>query len=344
MTDRGAPMDLIMLARNGDEDAFAALVERHRRELQLHCYRILGSLHDSEDALQETMLAAWKAFPRFEDRSLRAWLYRIATNRCLNMLRTAGRRARATEPMHEVELPEPSLIGEVLWLEPYPDTLLEGIADDAPGPEAHYESREAVSLAFVTAMQLLPPRQRAALILRDVLGYQASEAADILGASEESVTSALKRARATLKGALNIGGMPPPAPRSAAEQTLVERFVQAFESSDVMGVVGLLTKDVRFTMPPLPAVWHGRDRAGLFLEAMVAWSAHGHRILQTRANGQPAVGLYVTDPHVGLRRGVGLLVLTLSGERISAITRFDPGLLEHFGLPRTLREEGEERI
>ncbi len=331
-------MDLIALARNGDDDAFGALVGPLRRELQLHCYRILGSVHDAEDALQETMLAAWKAFPKFEERSLRAWLYRIATSRCLNMLRASARRPRATEPMHEVELPEPSRIGEVLWLEPYPDTLLEGIADDAPGPEARYESREATSLAFVTAMQLLPPRQRAVLILRDVLGYQASETADMLGSSEESVTSALRRARATLKGASSGGATPPPAPRSAAEQTLVERFVRAFESSDVKGVVGLLTDDVRFTMPPLPAVWHGRDRAGLFLEAMMAWSAQGHRVLQTRANGQPAVSLYVVDPHGSLRHGVGLLVLTLAGERISAITRFDPGVLERFGLPRTLRE------
>lgn len=332
-----ASTDLIARARNGDEDAFAALVGPHRRELQLHCYRILGSLHDSEDALQETMLAAWKAFPRFEDGSLRAWLYRIATSRCLNILRSSARRPRVAEPMHDVELPEPSRVGEVLWLEPYPDTLLEGIADDAQGPEARYEGHEAVSLAFVTAMQLLPPRQRAVLILRDVLGYQASEAAHILGSSEESVSSALKRARATLKVAVGKGDAPPPAPRSAAEQTLVERFVRAFEASDVPGVVGLLTNDVRFTMPPLPAVWLGPERAGLFLEAMMAWSARGHRILQTRANGQPAVGLYVADPRSGLRRGVGLLVLSIAGQQISAITRFDPGLFERFGLPRTLR-------
>lgn len=331
-------MDMIALARSGDENAFAALVEPHRRQLQLHCYRILGSLHDAEDALQETMLAAWKAFPRFEDRSLRSWLYRIATSRCLNMLRASARRPHVMEPMHEVELPEPSRVGEVLWLEPYPDTLLKGIADAAPGPEARYESHEAVSLAFVTALQLLPPRQRAVLILCDVLGFRASETADMLEASEESVTSALKRARSTLKGARREGDSPPPAPRSAAEQILVERFVRAFESSDVKGVVGLLTHDVRFTMPPLPAVWHGRDRAELFLEAMMAWSAHGHRILQTRANGQPAVALYVADPHGGLRRGVGLLVLSLAAEQISAITRFDPGLFERFGLPRILRD------
>lgn len=333
------PVELMVLARNGDERAFAALVEPHRRELQLHCYRILGSLHDAEDALQETMLAAWKAFPKYEDRSLRGWLYRIATSRCLNMLRTPAHRHRATEPMHDVELPEPSRVGEVLWLEPYPDMFLEGIADDAPGPEARYESREAVSLAFVTAMQLLPPRQRAVLILRDVLGYRAAEAADMLDVSLESVTSALKRARTTLQGVLDQGDSPPPAPRSPAEQSLVEQFVRAFESRDVPRVVALLTNEVRFTMPPLPAVWQGHVRAAAFLEAMMAWAARGHRALQTRANGQPAVALYVADPHSGLRRGVGLLVLTLSGERISAITRFDPALLERFSLPRTLRHQ-----
>src|SRR5262245_7124251 len=237
MTGGGTAMDMIALARTGDHDAFGFLVGPLRPELQLHCYRILGSVHDAEDALQETLLAAWKAFPKFEDRSLRAWLYRIATSRCRNMLRATERRPRALEPMHEVQLPEPSRIGEVLWLEPYPDSLLEGLADDAPGPEARYESREATSLAFVTAMQLLPPRQRAVLILRDVLGYPASETAEMLESSEESVTSALKRARATLKDASSEGTVPPPAPRSAVERALVERFVRAFESSDVTGVV-----------------------------------------------------------------------------------------------------------
>jgi len=220
---------------------------------------------------------------------------------------------------------------------------MRGIADDAPGPEACYESREATSLAFVTAMQLLPPRQRAVLILRDVLGFRASETAEMLESSEESVNSALKRARATVKSTSGEGAVRPPAPRSVAEALLVERFVRAFESSDVDGVVSLLTNDVRFTMPPLPAVWQGRDRAALFLDAMMAWSAKGHRVIQTRANGQPAVGLYVADPHGSFRRGVGLLVLTLAGDWISAITRFDPGVFESFGLPRTLRDEDDEQ-
>lgn len=331
-------MDMIALARRGDENAFGTLVEPHRRELQLHCYRMLGSIQDSEDALQETLLAAWKAFPQFEGRSsLRTWLYRIATSRCLNMLRASVRRISTEEAMQEIDLPEPSRTGEPLWLEPYPDRLLDGIPDDAPGPEARFDSREAISLAFMTAMQLLPPRQRAVLVLRDVLGYRASEAADMLGSTEESVTSALKRARATVERAALLGAQtPPPAAHSAAERALVDQFVRAFESSDVRGVVGLLTRDVRFTMPPLPAEWQGRDRAGRFLEVMMAASAHGRRVVETRANGQPAVILYVTDPHDGLLRSMGLMVLTLAGDEISAISRFEVGVLKPFGLPRTL--------
>ena len=339
----GMPMDMITLARGGDENAFSILVEPHRSELQLHCYRILGSIHDSEDAVQETFLAAWKAFPGFEGRSsLRTWLFRIATSRCLNLLRASVRRPRTQEPMYQTQLPEPSRSGEALWLEPYPDTLLEGIPDGAPGPEARFETREAISLAFMTAMQLLPPRQRAVLILRDVLGYHASETADMLRSSEESVTSALKRARATMEGAILGDQTPPPAARSAEERTLVERFVRAFESSDVRGVVGLLTRDVRFSMPPVQAEWQGRDRAGQFLEAMMSASAHGRRVIETRANGQPAVSLYVTDPYGGVLRSMGLMVLTLAGDEISAITRFEVGVLEHFGLPRTLQVDDRE--
>jgi len=218
--------DLIARARFGDEDAFRELVDPHRRDLQLHCYRILGSAHDAEDALQETLLAAWQGVSKFEGRSsIRTWLYRIATSRCLNMLRLASRRPRAEDQMAEIDLPEPTRMGEVLWLEPYPDALLVGLADSAPGPEAQYEVREAISLAFVTALQLLPPRQRAVLILRDVLGYHAKEVARMLDSTEESVTSALKRARATLQLRLppsGHGDQPPP-PKSAAERELVER-------------------------------------------------------------------------------------------------------------------------
>ena len=189
--------DLVDRARAGDEQAFGELVGPHRRELQVHCYRILGSAQDAEDVLQETLLAAWQGLARFEGRaSIRLWLYQIATRRCLNALRSASRRPQVDWPPPGVQLPEPSRLGEVVWLEPYPDVLLEGLPDAAPGPEARYETTEAISVAFVTAVQLLPPRQRAALILRDVLGFRASEAANILDSTEESVTSALKRARA----------------------------------------------------------------------------------------------------------------------------------------------------
>jgi RNA polymerase sigma-70 factor, ECF subfamily len=223
-------------------------------------------------------------------------------------------------------LPEPSRTGEVLWLEPYPDRLLEGLADRAPGPDARYEAREAISLAFLTALQLLPPRQRAVLILRDVLGFHAAEVAQILETSEESVTSALKRARTTIQRRLP-DREPAPAPGSAAERALVERFTRAFEASDVNGVVALLTEDVLFTMPPLPFEWLGRNPAGRFLSAM--WDALGSRprLVATRANGQPAFAL-----DGGAHGSLGLLVLTVAGPSVSAITRFDAGLLASFGL------------
>lgn len=330
--------DLIERARTGDEEAFRELVDPYRRDLQLHCYRILGSIHDAEDALQETLLAAWRALGKFEGRStIRTWLYRIATNRCLNLLRSDSRRpSEAETEMAEVDLPEPTRWGEVLWLEPYPDALLEGVPDSAPGPEAQYERREAVSLAFVTALQLLPPRQRAVLILRDVLGYHAREVSQILDSTEESVTSALKRARATLKHRLPAPAhrdQPPPS-QSAAEYELVERFTRAFESSDLNGVLNLLTDDIWFTMPPVPFEWQGREPAARFLSAM--WQGTERRLVTTRANGQPAFGLYLADRHAEVLHAVGLLALTLKGHRISAITRFDNSVLSYFHLPRTV--------
>jgi RNA polymerase sigma-70 factor (ECF subfamily) len=339
VTIRGVSTDLTERARTGDEDAFRELVDPYRRELQLHCYRMLGSIHDAEDALQETLFAAWQGLKGFEGRSsIRTWLYRIATSRCLNMLRADRRRPRAATPVPESDLPEPTRRGEVLWLEPYPDALLDELADRAPGPEAQYETREAVSLAFITALQLLPPRQRAVQILRDVLGYPAREVAQILGATEQSVTSALKRARATLQLKLPPMGqreLPPP-PKSAAERELVERFTRAFESSDLDGIVGLLTEDVWFTMPPVPFEWQGRDRALRFLAAM--WQMPGRRLVASRANGQTAFALYLPDPRTRLLHAMGLLVLTLEGDRIAAIARFETSVLPYFGLPRTFRD------
>src|SRR5713226_3501402 len=192
--------DLITRARTGDSDAFRELTEPHRRELQMHCYRMLGSFQDAEDALQDTLLAAWQGLEGFEGRaSIRTWLYRIATNRCLNALRSTQRRPAKEWDIPEVEPPEPTRLGEGVWLEPYPDALLEGAIDVPLGPEARYEQTEAISLAFVTALQILPARQRAVLILMEVLGYRASEVADMLDSTIESVNSALKRARATLE-------------------------------------------------------------------------------------------------------------------------------------------------
>jgi RNA polymerase sigma-70 factor (ECF subfamily) len=330
--------DLIERARSGDEEAFRELVEPYRRELQLHCYRLLGSLHDAEDGLQETLLAAWQGLPTFEGRSsIRTWLHRIATSRCLNLVRSAHRRGRPDPQQLPPGLPEPTRSGEVLWLEPYPDALLEGVPDTTPGPDARYEVREAVSLAFVTALQLLPPRQRAVQILRDVLGYHAKEVAQLLNTTEEAVASAHKRARAAVHLRLPPAdpALRPLPPKSAAEYALAERFTTAFEAGDVDGVVGLLTEGVSFTMPPLPFAWQGHDRASQFLAAM--WQALPvRRLVATRANGQPAFGLYLADPRAPSFDAVGLLVLTLQGDRVSAITRFGADVLPSFGLPQTI--------
>ena len=331
--------DLLGRAQAGDGDAFGQLVGPYRRELQVHCYRILGSVADAEDALQETLLSAWQGLAGFEGRaSIRTWLYRVATSRCLDALRSARRRPPAGMPPAGLDPPEPTRLGEVLWLEPYPDVLLEGQADSAPGPEARYQAREAISLAFITALQLLPPRQRAVLILRDVLGFHAREVAATLDTSEESVTSAPKRARAGLQRlqAPFADREPPPLPGSAAEKKVVEQLTRAFEAADVAGIVALLTDDAWLTMPPLPMDYQGRELAARFLTATAfrpGWTA---RLIATAANRQPAFGFYVRDPQAGVSHTVGLLVLTLSGARICALTRFDGSTLPRFGLPRTL--------
>jgi RNA polymerase sigma-70 factor (ECF subfamily) len=327
--------ELLARAQGGDEDAFAQLVAPHRRELHVHCYRLLGSLQDAEDAFQETLLTAWRSLPGFEQRaSLRTWLYTIATSRCLNMLRAANRRPRGEPRLPDFELPEPSSSTEPLWLEPYPDLLLDELAASTPGPDARVEAKEAISLAFITALQLLPARQRAVLILRDVLGYHAHETARILDTTEESVTSALKRARANLDQRLPKTE-PAPQPDSPTERELVQRLTAAFETNDVEGIVALLADDVRLNMPPLPLEYRGLDQAGRFL-AHVALLHHDRRIVHTRANGQPALAMYARDPGGNLYRALGLLVVTLTGNRIGAITRFDTSIFPAFGLPRRL--------
>jgi RNA polymerase sigma-70 factor (TIGR02960 family) len=326
-------------ARAGDEDAFRELVDPYRGELQLHCYRILGSLQDAEDQVQETLLAAWRGLEGFEGRaSVRAWLYRIATNRCLNALRERRRRPQEVPSM--VEPTEPTRRVEPSWLEPYPDLLLERLADSAPGPEARYETRESVGLAFVAALQHLPPRQRAALVLRDVLGFHTSEVAEMLESSDASVKGALQRARATLDARMPPGGRErAPLPRSARERELVGRFAAAVERGDTDGVVSLLTDDAWLTMPPEPYEYQGGQAIARFLEDRQARRGANLRLVPTRANGQPAFACYLPDAQAAIARAYGLMVLTLEGDRISAITWFaERSLFAHFGLPRTLPE------
>ncbi len=333
-----AGADLIARARTGDGEAFRELTEPHRRELQVHCYRMLGSFADAEDAVQDTLLAAWQGLGGFaeERASLRTWLYRIATNRCLNTLRADRRRPARVWDVPGVERPEPTRLGEVTWLEPYPGDHLAGAAGGLPGPEARYEQTEAISLAFVTALQVLPPRQLAVLVLRDVLGFRASEVAGMLGSTTESVTSALKRARATLqrRPGPTAGAEPAPAPGSPAEDAVVAKFVSAWESADIGALVALLTDDVFVSMPPMPFEYQGRDAAARF-SAAIFGSGRRFELVPARANGQPAFGAYLRGP-AGRRHGAGLYVLTLAGDRISAMTRFDNSVLPWFGLPRSL--------
>ncbi len=325
-------------ARDGDELAFRELTDGHRRELQVHCYRILGSVQDAEDALQETLLSAWRGLDGFEERSsLRSWLYTIATNRCLNTLRDGARRPREERPL-SFQPPEPTRYGEFAWLEPYPDALLEGVPDAAPGPEARYEARETVALAFVTALQRLPPRQRAAIVLKDVLGFQSAEVATMLDTTETSVNSALQRARATLDAQAPPRRERAPLPRSVGERELVGRFADAFENGRVDQIVALLTDDAWVTMPPEPFEYQGREAVDeFFRQAFAARGVRTDRLVATRANGQPAFGHYIGDAHAPVVRGVGVIVLTLDGERISHLIRFGGShLLSRFGLPRTL--------
>jgi RNA polymerase sigma-70 factor (ECF subfamily) len=324
----------------GDDQAFARLAEPLRREIKVHCYRMLGSLHEAEDLVQETYLRAWRSFDSFEGGSFRAWLYRIATNACLDAI---ARRKQVQRLLPDqrgpaaTQMPDGAPATEVAWLEPYPDSDLEGIADEAPNPEARYTAREAVQLAFVAAIQELPPRQRAALMLCDVLGWAAGEAATLLGGSTASINSALQRARETLAKRYPEG-RPPQAPRpSAAEQELLGRYLRAWEGHDLDGFVALLKEDATFTMPPWLQWYAGRPAIGSFFAT--AWqTCGGLRLVPTAANGQPAFAVYERSAD-GRWGAHSIHVLTLAPGGISALTLFiEPRLFHAFGLPLTLPE------
>jgi RNA polymerase sigma-70 factor (ECF subfamily) len=324
-------------ARVGDEEAFRELTDPYRRELQVHIYRIVGSPQDAEDLLQETLLAAWRGLEQFEGRaSLRAWLYRIATNRSLDALRASRRRPEDLQRM--IEMPEPTRYGDAIWLEPFPDVLLEGIPDQAPGPEARYEAREAIALAFIVGLQHLPPQQRAVLVLRDVFGFRAGETAAMLDTTEQAVNSLVRRARAALESRLPASPRErAPLPHSKAERDIVGRFADAIQTGDTDAVVALLTDDAWLTMPPEPYEYQGPAVIGAFLRDRT--DRRGTPLLvPTRANTQPAFGCYFPSPQTEVARPSAMLVLTLEGDGISAITWFGgSGVFPHFGLPRILR-------
>ncbi|MBV9213480.1 MAG: sigma-70 family RNA polymerase sigma factor [Actinobacteria bacterium] len=313
-------------ARGGDEHAFGELIEPHRSELHAHCYRMLGSLHDAEDAFQETMLRAWRGLPRFEGRSsLRSWLYTIATNTSLN---TIERRPKRVLPVDYAPPADPhggpgEPVVESVWVEPYPDELI-GVEDGLAAPDARYERRESVELAFVAALQNLPPNQRAVLILRDVLGFSAKEVAATLETTTQSVNSALQRARKTVDDRL------PDHTQQATIRELgddglrdvVDRYVEAWNRDDVGAVVAMLTEDASFAMPPLRTWFGPRDAIAIFL---AGWPLSGRwdwRAVRARANGQPALAFYTWDEDAGAYLPFALNVLTLRGDRISDVTAF----------------------
>jgi RNA polymerase sigma-70 factor, ECF subfamily len=347
MAERDAAHDAMLLERAtaGDGDAFRQLAEPFRAELQLHCYRMLGSVHDAEDRVQETLLRAWRGLARFEQRtSFRRWLYRIATNVCLTALersRRAGRVLPDTQAPPNGLMPQADPSLDVAWLEPYPDAALAGVPDTAPGPEARYEMREAVRLAFIAAIQLLPPRQRAALLLRDVLGWSAAEAAELLESSVASVNGALQRARETLERhhprAPGAHASPEMRPSSTEQRELLERFMRSWERTDVAAFVATLRDDVVFTMPPWPQWFRGRDSVGRAFEWIGRPGGRApFRLIPTAANGQPAFAFY-SQFGGDTWSAHSIQVLDLDGDGIATMTSFvTPDLFPIFGLPATL--------
>ncbi|HEX9063528.1 MAG TPA: RNA polymerase subunit sigma-70 [Streptosporangiaceae bacterium] len=324
---------LLERARTGDELAFGELIGPHRRELQVHCYRLLGSLTEAEDMLQETLLSAWRGLPGFEGRSsVRSWLYRIATNQCLNARRAASRRIPA-EPVPPFQPPEPTSRDEITWLQPYPDDLLDGVPSAGSGPDARYQAREAIELAFIAGLQRLVPRQAAVLVFCDVLGFSLAETAAMLETSAVAVKGALQRARAAM-----AAGRPASRPAAAAERALAGRFAEAYLAADIDGLVGLLTDDAWLSMPPAPHQYQGPAAIRAFLRASFGFrGARGVSLRPVRANGQPGFGSYLAGPGSPAAGPAGLFVLGMTGDRISTITRFHlDHLYPRFGLPESV--------
>jgi len=332
---------LLEAARRGDEDALGRLVGQNRAELHAHCYRMLGSVPDAEDALQEALLRAWRGLPRFEGRSsLRSWLYKIATNACLKAIE---RRPKRVLPIDYAPAADPhdgpgEPVIESVWLEPYPDERL-GLEGGLLGPDARYEQREGVELAFIAALQHLPARQRAVLILRDVLGFSARETAEALETTPVSVDSALQRAHKAVNERLPKQSQQATL-RSLGDDTLsevVERYVAAWERSDVEAIVAMLTEDARMTMPPLPTWYDGREEVAVFLSGWPLACGKRWRLIPARANGQLAFGAYLWDEEMHAFMPHGVNMLTLRGAHIEEITAFlTTEALQGLGLPDTI--------
>jgi RNA polymerase sigma-70 factor, ECF subfamily len=324
--------------------AFERLAEPFRREIKLHCYRMLGSLHEAEDLLQETYLRAWRSYEQFDGGSFRAWLYKIATNACLNAIasrKSAKRWLPDQRAPATVQMPNGQPATDVAWLEPYPDSALEAVADEAPNPEARYTTRQAVQLAFIAAIQHLPPRQRAVLLLCDVLGWAAAEVANLLGGSTASINSALQRARETLANRYpDSASAPAVGPLTTPEQQeLLGRYLLAWEALDVANFVALLKEDATYTMPPLPQWYAGREAIRAFFDwAFKLYS--GFRLVPTAANGQPAFAAYSRQSADAPWTAHSIQVLALERDTISTVTLFakpdSPRLFQAFGLPLVL--------
>jgi RNA polymerase sigma-70 factor (ECF subfamily) len=329
-------------AAGGSNEAFEQLAEPFRREIRVHCYRMLGSLDEAEDLVQDTYLRAWRSFDSFEGGSIRAWLYRIATNACLNSLASRKSMARLLPDQFGPAfsgMPEGAPATEVPWLEPYPDSGLEGIAYDSLNPAVRYASREAVQLAFVAVIQQLPPRQRATLLLCDVLGWASAEVATLLGGSTASVNSALQRARETLAKRYPDGRPPVASRPDESQQKLLGRYLHAWEGHDLDGFVSLLREDATYTMPPWLEWYVGREAIRSFFE--MAWkTCNGLRLVATAANGQPAFAVYARDAADQPLAAHSIQVLTHEDGMISTLTLFvpptGPRLFHAFGLPSSL--------